>query len=95
MLIIRASQVTAHTQPEWRSKFFHLARRRGRKIAKVAMARKLAVHLYWMWRPGPGLRPAAKARFARGSARKSRWCVVNHRCNDGHPAPSHRGSSNK
>jgi hypothetical protein len=26
--------------------------RRGRKIAKVAMARKLAVHLYWMWREG-------------------------------------------
>ena len=25
--------------PEWRSKFFHLAMRRGRKIAKVAMAR--------------------------------------------------------
>jgi hypothetical protein len=24
--------------------------RRGRKIAKVAMARKLAVQLYWMWR---------------------------------------------
>jgi transposase len=24
--------------------------RRGRKIAKVAMARKLAVRLYWMWR---------------------------------------------
>jgi len=34
------------------SKFFHLAMRRGRKIAKVAMARKLAVHLYWMWRQG-------------------------------------------
>jgi len=32
--------------------FFHLAMRRGRKIAKVAMARKLAVHLYWMWRQG-------------------------------------------
>ncbi len=28
------------------------AMRRGRKIAKVAMARKLAVHLYWMWRQG-------------------------------------------
>jgi len=26
--------------------------RRGRKIAKVAMARKLAVHLYWTWRQG-------------------------------------------
>jgi transposase len=28
------------------------AMRRGRKIAKVAMARKLAVGMYWMWRKG-------------------------------------------
>ena len=28
--------------------------RRGRKIAKVAMARKLALHLYWMWRQDYG-----------------------------------------
>jgi hypothetical protein len=33
-------------------KCFHVAMRRGRKIAKVAMARKLAIHLYWMWREG-------------------------------------------
>ena len=26
--------------------------RRGRKTAKVAMARRLAVRLYWMWRKG-------------------------------------------
>jgi hypothetical protein len=26
--------------------------RRGKRIAKVAMARKLAVRLYWMWRNG-------------------------------------------
>jgi transposase len=26
--------------------------RRGRKIAKVAVARRLAVRLYWMWRKG-------------------------------------------
>ena len=26
--------------------------RRGRKIAKVAMARRLAIRLYWMWRKG-------------------------------------------
>ena len=38
--------------PEWRSKYFHLAMRRGRKIAKVAMARRLAVRLYWMMRKG-------------------------------------------
>jgi transposase len=51
-LLVEAAQVTVRNQPQWRSKFFHLAMRRGRKIAKVAMARKLAVHLYWMWRQG-------------------------------------------
>ncbi len=51
-LLVEAAQVTVRSQPRWRSKFFHLAMRRGRKIAKVAMARKLAVHLYWMWRQG-------------------------------------------
>ena len=49
---MKAAQVTVRSQPEWRNKFFHLAMRRGRKIAKVAMARKLAVHLYRMWRQG-------------------------------------------
>jgi transposase len=51
-LLVEAAQVTVRSHPEWRNKFFHLAMRRGRKIAKVAMARKLAVHLYWMWRQG-------------------------------------------
>jgi len=51
-LLVEAAQVTVRSQPEWRGRFFHLAMRRGRKIAKVAMARKLAVHLYWMWRQG-------------------------------------------
>ena len=51
-LLVEAAQVTVRSQPDWRSTFFHLAMRRGRKIAKVAMARKLAVHLYWMWRQG-------------------------------------------
>jgi len=51
-LLVEAAQVTVRSQPEWRRRFFHLAMRRGRKIAKVAMARKLAVRLYWMWRQG-------------------------------------------
>jgi transposase len=51
-LLVEAAQVTVRSDPEWRSKFFHLALRRGRKIAKVAMARRLAVRLYWMWRKG-------------------------------------------
>jgi hypothetical protein len=51
-LLLEAAQVTVRSQPEWRNKFFHLAMRRGRKIAKVAMARRLAVRMYWMWRRG-------------------------------------------
>ena len=49
-LLVEAAQVTVRSNPEWRRKCFHLAMRRGRKIAKVAMARRLAVSLYWMWR---------------------------------------------
>src|SRR6202158_5485862 len=51
-LLVEAAQVTVRRDPKWRSKFLHLALRRGRKIAKVAMARRLAVRLYWMWRKG-------------------------------------------
>jgi transposase len=51
-LLVEAAQVTVRSDPEWRSKYFHLSMRRGRKIAKVAMARRLAVRLYWMWRQG-------------------------------------------
>jgi len=47
-LLVEAAQVTVRSQPRWRSRFFHLAMRREGKIAKVAMARKLAVHLFWM-----------------------------------------------
>jgi transposase len=49
-LMVEAAQVTVRSLPEWRSKYFHLMMRRGRKIAKVAMARRLAIRLYWMWR---------------------------------------------
>ncbi len=51
-LLVEAAQVTVRSDPEWRNKYFHLAMRRGRKIAKVAMARRLAVRMYWMWRKG-------------------------------------------
>jgi transposase len=48
--LVEAAQVTVRSDAEWRNKFFHLAMRRGRKIAKVAMARRLAIRLFWMWR---------------------------------------------
>jgi transposase len=49
---VEAAQVSARSIPEWRNKYFHLAMRRGRKIAKVAMARRLAVQMFWMMRKG-------------------------------------------
>ena len=51
-LLVEAAQVTVRINPDWRRQFLHLAIRRERRIAKVAMARKLAVRLYWMWRKG-------------------------------------------
>jgi transposase len=51
-LLVEAAQVSARSIPGWRSRYFHLAMRRGRKIAKVAMARRLAVQMFWMWHKG-------------------------------------------
>ena len=51
-LLVEAAQATVRSLPEWRSRYFHLLMRRGRKIAKVAMARRLVVCLYWMMRQG-------------------------------------------
>jgi len=51
-LLVEAAQATVRSNPSWRSRYFHLMMRRGRKTAKVAMARRLAVQLYWMWRKG-------------------------------------------
>lgn len=51
-LLVEAAQATVRGDADWRRQFLHLAMRRERRIAKVAMARKLAVRLYWMWRKG-------------------------------------------
>ena len=56
------------------------------------MARKLAVRLYWMWRKEWDYEQVEEVRFARGTARKSSGCAVNHRPNDsGIPLPSGAG----
>src|ERR1700758_5324662 len=49
-LLVEAAQVSVRSIPGWRNRYFNLAMRRGRKIAKVAMARRLAVQMFWMWR---------------------------------------------
>jgi transposase len=49
-LLVEAAQAAVRSDAEWRRQFLHLAMRRERRIAKVAMARKLAVSLLWKWR---------------------------------------------
>jgi transposase len=51
-LLVEAAQAAVRSNPDWRRRYVHLAMRRQRNIAKVAMGRRLAVRLYWMWRNG-------------------------------------------
>jgi hypothetical protein len=91
-LLLEAAQVTVRRLPEWRGHYLHLLMRRGRKIAKVAMARKLAVALYWMWRKSWNYEPS-KGSVARGPARNRRWCAVEHRAIEWAARSSSRRSS--
>jgi transposase len=51
-LLVEAAQVAVRTNPDWRRRYIHLAMRRHKSIAKVALGRRLAIRLYWMWRNG-------------------------------------------
>jgi len=51
-LLVEAAQSAVRYEPRLRREYLRLAQRKGRAIAKVAMARKLAVRLYWMLRDG-------------------------------------------
>jgi transposase len=48
-LLVEATQAAVRCDPDWRRRYLHLAFRREPRIAKVAMARKLGVRLFWMW----------------------------------------------
>jgi len=49
-VLVEAAQRAVRYEPELRRAYQRLAHRKGRALAKVAMARKLAVRLYWMLR---------------------------------------------
>ena len=51
-LLVEAAQAAARINSEWRRRYVHLAMRRHRSIAKVALGRRLGIRLYWMWRNG-------------------------------------------
>ena len=45
-LLVEAAQAAARVNPHWRRRYMHLAMRRHKSIAKVAMGRRLGVRLY-------------------------------------------------
>jgi transposase len=51
-LLIEAAQHTVRFDPELRQDYQRLKFRRGHAVAKVAIARKLAVRMFWMLRSG-------------------------------------------
>jgi len=51
-LLVEAAQAAARINPAWRRRYIHLAMRRQKSIAKVALGRRLGIRLYWMWRNG-------------------------------------------
>jgi transposase len=57
-LLVEAAQAAARFNPHWRRRYIHLAMRRHRSIAKVAMGRRLGIRLYWMWRNGCDYSPS-------------------------------------
>jgi transposase len=57
-LLVEAAQAAARNHPAWRRRYIHLAMRRHKSIAKVAMGSRMAVRLYWMWRNGCDYSPS-------------------------------------
>jgi Transposase and inactivated derivatives len=49
-LLGQSALAVTRRDEQWRRQYAQLSRRRNHSIAKVAMARKLAVRLFWMWR---------------------------------------------
>ena len=90
-LLVEAAQAAVRRDPDWRRRYTHLAIRRERRIAKVAMARKLAVRLYWMMRKERNYEQLKK--FVRGRVQIRPWCAVNHRPSDWTSRSLIRGSS--
>jgi transposase len=53
-LLVEAAHSAAQREPELRRCYRRLAMKKNRSIAAVAVARKLAVRLWWMWKRGVG-----------------------------------------
>ena len=58
MLLVEAAQTEVRLDPEFRREYQHLCHSKPEAVAKVAVARKLAIRLYWVLRtqqPNPAV----------------------------------------
>jgi len=51
-LLVEAAHVAARQEPEWKRQYMRLGLKKNRSIAAVALARRLAIRLWWMWKSG-------------------------------------------
>jgi transposase len=51
-LLVEAAHSAVRSVPEWRRAYLRLGMKKNRAIAAVAIARKLAIRLWWMWSHG-------------------------------------------
>jgi transposase len=51
-LLVEGARVAARREPEWKRRYIRLALKKNRSIAAVALARRLGVRLWWMWKLG-------------------------------------------
>jgi hypothetical protein len=81
-LLVEAAQVTVRSDQEWRNRYFHLVLRRGAEDRQGRHGAETGGSHVLDVAQGMELRAVEKIRFARGRARKSRWCDVEHRVID-------------
>ena len=93
-LLVEAAQAAVRNNADWRRRYLHLAMRRHRSIAKVAMGRRLGSAFVLDVAQWPRVFAVDGVRFVRGTARYRTWCEVNTVHLVGHPAPC-KGSSKK
>lgn len=51
-LLVEAAHIAVRREPQWKRKYLRLAMKKNRSIATVAVARCLAIRLWWMWKLG-------------------------------------------
>lgn len=68
-VLVEAATVAVRHDPELKRVYWRLVERRGKAIAKVAVARKLLCRLYWRLRRRNQGRDIADARASQGSSR--------------------------